>query len=108
MVDFESLIAPSEPDDESVACEPRRNRRRRSRDRDDLSGLFLNMGKKIDIRELFIIWIMFLFLHTEMFAEHVLKRFSGACNDDCTPTMKGTILASILMMLVIMLCAVVF
>ena len=77
-------------------------------DRDDLSGMLLNMVGKLDGRELLIIWIAFLFLHTEMAGEFILKRFGGAVNEDGTMTMKGTIIASILLMVVVILCKMLF
>lgn len=77
-------------------------------DRDDISGLTLNMPGKLDGRSLFIIWIVFLFVHTEMFGDHILKRFSGARNDDGTMTMKGTLYASFFLMLIVVICSLVF
>ena len=77
-------------------------------DRDDLSGMALNMFSKLDGRSLWIIWVMFLFIHTEMFGKHVLKRFAGAINDDDTMTMKGTLYSSFFMMLVVVICTLVF
>jgi len=80
-------------------------------ERDDLSGMMLNMVGKLDGVELIIIWLMFLFLHTEMACEHIFKRFSGATNKDnntMTMTMKGTLIASVLMMIVVIICKIVF
>ncbi|KAG7394166.1 hypothetical protein PHYBOEH_005560 [Phytophthora boehmeriae] len=104
MPDSEKLASVSA----EVATEARPKKSKPKRDRDDLSGLVLNMSKNIDPRELFIVWIVFLFLHTEMFAEHFLKRFSGATNEDLSMTMKGTLCASVLMMIVVLICSVVF
>ncbi len=115
MPDFEKLIKDLDDQKNEVDCEDdvvsvkvRKRKSKRMRDRDDFSGMFLHMSKKIDPRELFIIWVVFLFLHTEMFAEHILKRFSGTTNDDLSKTMKGTIYSSVLMMLVVVLCCVIF
>ncbi len=77
-------------------------------DRDDLGGMMLNMGGHIDPREIFIIWIIFIFLHTEMFAEVFLSRFQGTTNEDHTLTMKGTFATSIILILVVMICSMVF
>ncbi len=77
-------------------------------DRDDLGGMIVNMGRHIDVREMFIIWIMFIFIHTEMFAEHFLKKISGTVNDDCSMTMKGTFVSSVMMIVVVMVCAMTF
>jgi hypothetical protein len=66
------------------------------------------MGGKLDFRELIIVWFIFLFLHTEMFAEHFLKKIKGTTNDDGTMTMKGTFVASLVMMVVVVVCTIVF
>lgn len=78
------------------------------KDRDDLSGMTLNMFGKIDGREILIIWVVFLFLHTELFAEQILKKFKGATNEDGTMTMRGTLYASMFMMIVVVLCSILF
>ena len=77
-------------------------------ERDDLSGMALNMFGKLDARSLIIIWVMFLFIHTEMFGDYILKRFSGARNEDGTMTMKGTIYASFFMILIVIICTLIF
>lgn len=110
MPDYEKLIDDCEERSEAELPDKKRKSRRRQRvrDRDDLSGMFLHMGKKVDVRELFIVWVIFLFLHTEMFAEHFLKRVQGATNEDLSMTMKGTLCASLLMIMVVMICAIAF
>jgi hypothetical protein len=87
---------------------PQTHKHKKISSRDDLGGMFVNMGSKLDLRELIILWIAFLFLHTEMFAENFLKRISGALNEDNTMTMKGTFISSLIMMVVIMICMMVF
>ncbi len=77
-------------------------------DRDDLGGMFINMGRHVDVREIFILWIVFIFIHTEMFAEYILKRVNNATNEDCTLTMKGTFIASLVMVVAIIICSMVF
>jgi hypothetical protein len=101
-MDCEQIV----PDGDSGKRSKRRSRK--VRDRDDLGGMLLNMSKKVDARELFIIWIVFLFIHTEMFCEHILKRFSNTTNADNTMTMKGTFYASMIMLLTVLICSVVF
>lgn len=78
------------------------------KDCDDIGGMTMGMFKKMDMRELFIIWIMFLFIHTELYSDTFLKRFKFASNEDGTMTMKGTFISSFIMMLVVIMCAVVF
>lgn len=77
-------------------------------DRDDLSGMALNMLGKIDGREIFIIWCVFIFIHSEMYIDHILKRFTGAVDSDNNSTMRGTIYSSFFMMIVVVLCIIIF
>jgi hypothetical protein len=104
-MDYEKIVTEEEP---VPIFKKNKKRTHKLQDRDDLSGMMLNMAKKVDAREMFIIWIVFLFLHTEMFCEHVLKRCSGATNDDNTMTMKGTFYASFIMIAIVLLCSIVF
>lgn len=77
-------------------------------DRDDLSGMALNMFAKIDPREVFILWGLFIVLHSELFADWFLKKFKGTTNSDKTMTMKGTIYASFVMTIAIIICSLIF
>jgi hypothetical protein len=78
-------------------------------ERDDLSGMVLNMSHRINKVGVFIIWAAYLFIHSEIFAIHILKNnFSNACNDDNTMTMEGTLISSVFMVLVVVLCILVF
>ncbi len=86
----------------------KRTKKRQKSDYDDLGGMFINMGKHIDVREIFILWIVFIFIHTEMFADYVLKKIHNATNEDCSMTMKGTFIASLIMVLAIIICSMVF
>jgi len=76
--------------------------------RNDLGGMLVNMGGKIDLRELIILWLVFLFIHTELFAENFLKKIPCAVNDDNTMTMKGTMISSLIMMISIVICVIIF
>jgi ABC-type phosphate transport system permease subunit len=78
------------------------------KDCDDIGGMTMSMFMKIDVRELFIIWVIFLFVHTELFSDIFLKRFKSATNEDGTMTMKGTLISSLIMMLVVLICTIVF
>ena len=95
-------------DCESLTTKLQPPRHKKISSRDDLGGMFVNMGGKLDFRELIILWIAFLFLHTEMFAENFLKWIPNALNEDNTMTMKGTFISSLIMMVVIMICMMVF
>lgn len=111
MSDYEQLVNSGTDCDNNEKAQHKNTKRRHKPkvgERDDFTGMTLNMVGKLDIREMFIIWIAFLFVHTELFVEQVLKRFKGATNSDNTMTMKGTLIASIIMMTVVILCAIVF
>ena len=101
MSDFEELIQIEEP-------KKKTRKRIHKNEKDDIGGMMINMGSHIDVREIFIIWVVFIFLHTELFVECILKKISGASNDDNTMTMKGTFIASILMILAVIICAMTF
>lgn len=76
--------------------------------KDDLGGMMVAMTQKIDVRELIILWALFIFLHTELFADSFLKKISNATNEDGTMKMKGTFIASMIMVVAIMICSIVF
>lgn len=97
MSDCEKLSSDSKP----AKC-PQLN------ERDDFGGMLLNMFGKLDPRALLIVWISFIFLHTELCAENIMKKISGAINRDYTLTMKGTIVASFVMTLIVAICIIVF
>ena len=78
------------------------------KDCDDIGGLTMSMLGKADVRELFIIWVVFLFVHTELYSDSFLKRFKSATNEDGTMTMKGTLISSLIMMIVVLICTIVF
>ena len=77
-------------------------------DRDDLGGMIVNMFSSPSGWSLAIIWLVYIFIHTEGFSDHVLKKFSGATNSDGTMTMRGTIYSSIFMIFIIILCTLIF
>lgn len=66
---------------------------------DDFAGLLISAGKSINVREMFVIWLWFLIIHSEIFVENFLTKFSGACDERMNMTMYGTIIASIIMII---------
>lgn len=77
-------------------------------ERDDFGGMLLNMFGKLDPRALMIVWISFIFLHTELCAENIMKKINGTINPDSSLTMKGTIVASFIMTIIVAICIIVF
>lgn len=87
---------------------PKRKRKSKMSNKDDFSGMFICMGKKVDFREILIIWFVFVMLHSEIFATALLKKIKNAVNDDNTMTMKGTFISSLLLIGVVVICAILF
>jgi hypothetical protein len=86
----------------------KRKRKSKMSSKDDFGGMFICMGKKVDFREILIIWFMFVMLHTELFATMFLKKIKNAVNDDNTMTMKGTFISSLVLIAVVVLCSILF
>ncbi len=66
---------------------------------DDFAGLIINAGKSINVREMVVIWLWFLIIHSEIFIERFLSHLPGACDADNNMTMSGTLYASIVMII---------
>lgn len=65
---------------------------------DDFAGVIINAGKSISWREMILIWITFLVIHSESFVTQFLSHMPDAVDRDGVMTMSGTIYASIVMM----------
>lgn len=66
---------------------------------DDFAGVIINAGKSINVREMVIIWLWFLIIHSEIFIERFLARVPGACDANNNMTMSGTLYASLVMII---------
>ena len=94
--------------------EPKKKRREKQSepvslsDHDDFAGVIINAGKSINVREMVIIWLWFLIIHSEMFIERFLAPLPEACTANNELTMNGTIYASFIMMLGIILIDMVY
>ncbi len=78
------------------------------KDNDDFAGVFINAGKSINVREMIIIWLWFLILHSDIFIERFLCNIAGACDENKSLTMNGTIYASIIMMVGVIIIDMVY
>lgn len=76
-------------------------------EKDDLVGMIINVGRKINPTEIIILWIVYLFIHSSAFID-ILKKINGTTNDDNSMTLKGTFYSSLFMVLVIVLCSIIF
>mgnify|MGYP001579868788 CR=1 FL=1 len=75
---------------------------------DDFAGVIINAGKSINVREMIIIWLWFLIIHSEIFIERFLAHIPGACDENKSMTMNGTIYASFIMIIGVVLIDMVY
>lgn len=92
----------------SDSCPKPRKSEHDINERDDFGGMILNMFNKVDPRAIMIVFISYIFLHTELCAENVMKKMSGCLNEDGSLTMKGTIYSAFVMTFIAMLCMIIF
>lgn len=70
---------------------------------DDLAGAFAGVFSLANLKLLFILFLIFLFINSDMFIDRMLGKVDGAVADGRMPTTKGTILqGTILVLLYIM------
>lgn len=75
---------------------------------DDFAGVLINASKSINIREMIIIWLWFLIIHSEMFIERFISHLPEACTDQNELTMNGTIYASFIMIIGVVIIDMVY
>lgn len=75
---------------------------------DDFAGVIVNAGKSINIREMIIIWLWFLIVHSEIFIMKFLAKIPGAVDDNQNMTLSGTFSASIIMIIGIVLIDMIY
>jgi hypothetical protein len=75
---------------------------------DDFAGVIINAGKSINAREMVIIWLWFLIIHSEIFIERFLAHIPGACDSSNNMTMSGTIYASFIMIVGVILIDMIY
>jgi hypothetical protein len=62
--------------------------------KDDLGGMFVNAAASVEWKKVFLLWLVFILMNTEIFIEKCISRFDGAVIDG-TVAMKGTFLLSL-------------
>lgn len=75
---------------------------------DDFAGLIVSAGKSINVREMVIIWLWFLIVHSEVFIMRFLSKIPGAVDDQQNMTLSGTFSASIVMIIGIVLIDMIY
>ena len=108
MNDFEPLVETDSSVDESETPSRVYNNNK-NEGKDDIAGMIINASKKIDVRQMFIIWLLFIFLHTEFFMEKVISKIKGAVNKEGGDyTIMGTFYASFIMIVGILILNFIF
>jgi hypothetical protein len=77
-------------------------------DNDDFAGLIVNAGKSINVREMIIIWLWFLIVHSEIFIMKGLSKIPGAVDANQNMTLSGTFYTSIIMIIGIVLIDMIY
>ena len=76
---------------------------------DDFNGVIMNMAGSVNVVEVVLIWLWFLLLHSELFIDQVLINISASSvNSDKNFTLKGTFIASIIMVIGVVLIDMIF
>jgi hypothetical protein len=75
---------------------------------DDFAGVIINAGKSINVREMVIVWLWFLIIHSEIFIERFLSKISGTVDINQNLTMNGTIYLSIIMIIGIIIIDMIY
>ena len=75
---------------------------------DDFAGLIVSAGKSINVREMIIIWLWFLIVHSEVFIMRFLSKIPGAVDDQQNMTLSGTFSTSIVMIIGIVLIDMIY
>lgn len=77
-------------------------------DSDDFAGVIVNAGKSINVREMIIIWLWFLILHSEIYIVQFLSKIPGAVDDKQNMTLNGTFSTSIIMIIGIIIIDMIY
>lgn len=107
MTDYEKIVS-IDTKPFKVEAPKRKCGKKSSNERDDLGGMMLNMFGRLDIRAICIIWISFIFLHSELFADCLKKYSPTAVSSDNILTNKGIAYSSFIMLFIYMMCVIIF
>ena len=69
-----------------------------SKSPDDFMGIFADFFVSVNYKLIFLLFIIYLFLHSDMFVDKVLTKVNGAVNHRA-PTNKGTFITGLLLVL---------
>ncbi len=78
------------------------------KDEDDIAGMLVSAGKSINYREMIIIWLWFLLIHSEIFVERILAVIKGTVDENNNMTMMGTIYSSFVMIIGVIIIDMVY
>ena len=78
------------------------------REHDDIAGVIVSAGRSINVREMIIIWLWFLIIHSEIFIDSILTKIPSTVDDQKNMTLNGTIAASIIMIIGVIIIDMVY
>jgi hypothetical protein len=73
-----------------------------SKSPDDFMGIFADFFVSINYKLIFLLFIIYLFLHSDMFVDKVLSKVKGAV-DHRSPTNKGTFITGLVLVIFYMI-----
>jgi hypothetical protein len=68
---------------------------------DDIAGTFIGLLSMTNLRLFFIVFLLFIFVSSDVFIDQVLGRFEDAREHNCATT-KGVIIQATIMVLLVM------
>lgn len=74
---------------------------------DDIGGLMINASKTIHYKKIFLVWLAFLIMNSEIFIDKFIAMFDGAICDGYI-SMKGTFVMSIVLVLILIAIDMIF
>lgn len=67
--------------------------------KNDIGGLLININSSINWKKVFLLWLIYILINTEIFIDKFLVNING-CIDNNNITMKGTFIISIILVVV--------
>lgn len=72
----------------------------------DLSPVFVGMLGKIPFKQLVIVFIIYIFISSDVFIKRILNNVDGAVGYNNSPTTKGTVITGVLLVLLVAISGV--
>jgi hypothetical protein len=73
---------------------------------DDLAGVMVGVFGLANLKLLFILFLLYIFVNCDMFIDKILGKVDGAVADGRMPTTKGTVIAGLILVLLFVIADV--